>query len=509
MRAWKAAAKQAVLAWGAVLLIVGTGVSAQPSPSATPSSRPAALAPGLPPGPCMERTPEGGYVQPAKLPSLEYRCLTLRSGQRVFIGEAGTANPRTVLLVHGLGNNVHRDWIYTVPALARQFHVVAVDLPGFGASQAGAQGYSFEALGQALAEVVEQRAPGQKVHVVGHSLGGAVSLHFAHAHAARVDRLVLVDAAGILLKPVFARYIAGARLRQVGIENVDRILKAFDERINAVTRSVFLGLDDRFDFSRWLAQNPAVRYALLGRYVQVEAALGLVEQDFTTAIRETAAPTTVIWGRDDPITPVRTGYLLAARMRDARIQVLDKTGHTPMQERAEAFNRLLLDALAEPLAPRYAAGPPPPGPDEGNILCQNYTSREYTGRFDTITLENCTNVRIHGARLKQLVLRSSTVTLEDTIIESADVALSATGSEVTATGVQLRGRVAIRADSSYLDLAGTSLVATGPGVEIGAPSRLYFSVSDWHGTDYSGNAHFMWPLTPAIPTGPSSTPAPR
>jgi hypothetical protein len=66
-----------------------------------------------------------------------------------------------------------------------------------------------------------------------------------------------------------------------------------------------------------------------------------------------------------------------------------------------------------------------------------------------------------------------------------------------ATNASLRGRVAIRAEGSRLDLAGVSLRARERGVEMPAPSRFYFSVSDWHGSDHDGDAHFAWPPAPA------------
>ncbi|MBX3620114.1 MAG: alpha/beta hydrolase [Rhizobacter sp.] len=442
--------------------------------------------------PCVEPVADAASAPPPRLQSLRYRCLSLRGGQRVLVGEAGPAAAHTVLLVHGLGQNAHRDWATAIaPLVAGPFHVVALDLPGFGASPGGPQGYSFHALAGVLEQVLEQTAPGQRVHVVGHSLGAAVSLYFAHTRPALVDRLVLVDAAGILLKTVYVQHMASWRTPQVGIAPVDRVLKDLSDRIGGFRRGIFNNLDDRFDFSRWLAQNPGVRYALLGRHTQIEAGLGLVEHDFTAAIRETAAPTTVIWGHDDPIAPLRTGRLLAARMPDARLKVIDGAGHTPMQDSADAFRALLLEALVSPLSPRPQVEVP--AVSQGDVVCRDQVNRRYSGRFDSLTLDNCPGTRVSGAQLQRLVMRTSSVTLDDTVIESDDVAITAENSEVTATNLRLSGRVCIRADNSRFDLAGASLRAREEGVKIGSPSRLFFSVSDWQGTDFKGDAHFLWP----------------
>jgi pimeloyl-ACP methyl ester carboxylesterase len=450
--------------------------------------------------PCVEPVPPAAsgasaVLPPPRLRQLQYKCLSLRGNQRVLVGEAGDAKAPPVLLVHGLGNNAHRDWAPVIRPLAAQFHVITVDLPGFGASPGGAEGYSFIALGRVLSQVLDQLAPGQRAHVVGHSLGGAVSLFFAHAYGERVERLVLVDAAGILLKNVFVQHIAGLRTPQVGIAPVDQILKGFSDRLGGFKRGVFGQLDERFDFSRWLAQNPGVRYALLGRYTQVEAGLGLVEHDFTRAIRETTAPTTVIWGGNDPIAPLRTGRLLAARMPDARLKVMEGVGHTPMLESPESFRALLQEALTAPLAPKEAVVVP--AKSQGDVTCTADANRVYTGRFDSLTIDNCLGVRVHAAQIGKLVLRGATVTLDDVAVEADDIALSATDSEVTATNLRLSGRVAVRAENSRLDLAGASLTARERGVEAPPPSRVYFSVSDMRARENNGDVHSVWLPTAA------------
>jgi pimeloyl-ACP methyl ester carboxylesterase len=452
--------------------------------------------------PCVEPVPPAAsgvapVLPPPRLQQLQYKCLKLHGGQRLLVGEAGDAKAPPVLLVHGLGHNAHRDWAPVIRPLAAQFHVITVDLPGFGASPGSGEGYSFIALGRVLSQVLDQLAPGQKAHVVGHSLGGAVSLFFAHAYGERVERLVLVDAAGILLKNVFVQHIAGLRTPQVGIAPVDQLLKGLGDRLGSVKRGLFFRLDDRLDFSRWLAQNPHVRIALLGRHTQVDAGLGLVEHDFTRALRETTAPTTVLWGGEDPIAPLRTGRLLAARLPDARLKVMDGVGHTPMLESPEAFRALLLEALTVPqLAPRQAASVP--DTSQGDVSCNAQANRVYTGRFDTLTLDTCTGVRIHAARIKRLVLRNSTARLDDVVVEADDVALAATDSELSATNLRLAGRVAVRADNSWLDLAGASLVARERGVEAPPPSRVFFSVSEMRAPEHTGDLHTVWMPTPAV-----------
>jgi hypothetical protein len=166
------------------------------------------------------------------------------------------------------------------------------------------------------------------------------------------------------------------------------------------------------------------------------------------------------------------------------------------------------------------AGPPPPPhsdaaqalkhtPSQGHGLCQGTDDKRYSGRYDSLTLRGCGHVTITAAHIGRLVLDNSTATISDSLIDASDatvttgvpadavgVAIDARDSELSATAVQVRGRVGIRSSNSWFDLAGVSLRATGPGITLPAErTRIFWSVSDWQGSDHNGDAHFIWPRT--------------
>jgi len=425
-----------------------------------------------------------------RLPDARYTCMQLKSSRHVLVAEAGDKNLPAVVLVHGLGNNAHRDWRTTVPVLATKFHVVLLDLPGFGASQVLAQGYSFPGLADVLQEVVG-RLEVKRFHLVGHSLGGAVSLYFAQQHPQAIDRLVLVDAAGILVKPVFIRYLLEANVAAYGMGSLDSVMGMLGQAVPGGTEGLLDMLEDQRGMGRYLVDNPSIRGALFGNQIVADAALGLIEHDFTTAIRDVRLPTTIIWGSDDPVTPLRTGKVLAARMTDATLQVIVGGQHMPMNQRPAEFNPMLLRALTDP--PRAKAVAPLAPASQGNVRCVDQAQMRYTGTFDTITLEGCTNARIENAWVKQVVADRSSLSLDNVVLASDDVALQLKESNVKATGGSVSGRIAIRADASRMDLAGISLRAKEKGIEVERPSRIYFSVSDYDAPDYRGTAHLVWP----------------
>ncbi|MBK6850485.1 MAG: alpha/beta hydrolase [Burkholderiales bacterium] len=510
-RAWAKGWPTALLHVVGLMMMV---LSAGPVQAAEPDADWAAS----PCGAVLLRADDGRPARPpVRLPGLTYTCVPLADGQTLAVGRVGPAHALAdtpvVLLVHGLGQNAHTDWAATALDLARDHQVLAVDLPGFGASPPSRRALAFAALADQLAELITRLAPGRRVQVVGHSLGGALSLALAHRHPGLVDRLVMVDAAGILLKPVFMQHIVAQKAPATGFA-LDGLIGTVVGKLHGLSSLLFLGRDDRYDFTPWLMRNPDVRRALLGGMVQLDSALGLVEHDFSAAIRATTAPTTLIWGDADRIAPLRTGQLLAARLPRARLQVLPGAGHTPMADQPGEFALLLREALVGPLpAPRASADAAALvlAPSQGHGLCQGTDGARYTGRYDSLTLRRCGRVHIHAAHIGRLVLDNSTVSISDSVIDASDatvatgvpadavgVAIDARDSELSATAVQLRGRIGIRSSNSWFDLAGVSLRATGPGITLPADrTRIFWSVSDWQASDYNGDAHFIWPRTGA------------
>ena len=438
---------------------------------------------------CVDRIAStGSSAAFDRLPNVRYTCMELGSGKHVLVVEGGDAAKPAVVLVHGLGNNAHRDWRATFPALAQGYRVIALDLPGFGSSEAPAQRISLPLLADALGEVADRLAL-RRFHLVGHSLGGAVALYYAQRHPQQIDHLALVDIAGIFIKPVFLRFLLETNAENAGL---DSTLGALGSLLPGGTEAMLDALQDRSDLGRLLMDSPAVRSALFGDGAIGDAALDLLDYDLTVAIRDVRVPTAVIWGSADPVTPRRAGTLLAARMHDAKLYIVDGAEHMPMNQRPAAFNPILLTALSQSPGSGGTATAID-GTPRGSVRCKDQSGVRYTGTYESISLQNCTNVLITNARAGSVKALNSSLKIESSIIDGKLVALDAADSSVTATAVSLKGRVAIRASASRLDLAGVSLHATEKGLDMTGASRAYFSVSDYDAPDYRGDAHFAWP----------------
>lgn len=231
-----------------------------------------------------------------------------------------------VVLVHGQGG-CWQWWLRLIPLLASDSRVIAIDLAGFGGSQI-AERDVFDAQVATVIGVLDHCRIA-KATLVGHSMGGMVTLATATAHPDRVEALALIDAGG--------GSISGARL--------DLILTTF--RItNAVlqwswlTRLLIAGpllrritfamaVVDRRVVTRRIAAQIVPRLGSPGFIATLHAAASALEAIAPELIH---CPTLVLWGSRDRILPVATGRNLAGRIQNAKFEQLENIGHCPMLE---------------------------------------------------------------------------------------------------------------------------------------------------------------------------------
>ena len=275
------------------------------------------------------------------------------AGASVSYVDMGDGDGPPVLLIHGLGGR-WANWLENIPALAAHRRVIAPDLPGFGVSEMPAGEISISAHARVLEELCQQLGL-QAVVAVGNSMGGFVAAELAVASPDRVDRLVLVDAAGIVPAP-HHRARGVALLEVTGFMGA-RAAAAF-RTLAARPRLRRLALGFVAARPHELAADlvhdgllapitPAYRQAL-------HATLGYLSHDWGRRLETVRCPTLVVWGDRDAIIPVGHAEEYARLIPDARSLIISGTAHIPMVERPRTFNRELLGFLAE-----ASAAPPP------------------------------------------------------------------------------------------------------------------------------------------------------
>lgn len=253
-----------------------------------------------------------------------------------------------LVFVHGLGGQ-WQNWLENILRPARERRVVALDLPGFGASPAAAEHTSIPGYGRLVEGLCEQLGLGHVV-LVGNSMGGFVASEVAIQEPARVERLVLVSAAGISTTAVYAaplltvgRAVSAAmaygvpRQRMVARRRLSRHWS-----LSLVARHPSLLRPD-------LAYEGFISGA--GKPGFNDAFRATLEYDARHRLPEIGCPTLVVWGEQDAVIPVRDAHQFERLIPDARKLLMRDTGHISMAERPRAFN----DALESFMAERGAA----------------------------------------------------------------------------------------------------------------------------------------------------------
>lgn len=280
-----------------------------------------------------------------------------------------------VLLLHGLGGN-SITWHGVAPLLARklQAHVLAVDLPGFGASRPGQRRISTKLLVDVVLRVMENEAPpGTRWIVAGNSLGGLLALALACRVPERVERVTL-SALALPLRwgreravlSSFSRYVAvavpfqGRRLvthyiRQRGVPGIvdDPIQFLFRDpsRLDAELRQRLIGISEHR--LGW-AEEGARAYEQATRSLGIDL---LSPRGAARWIREVRRPVQAIYGSHDPLFPVSAWRTLEQTRPDWEYVVMEDIGHVPQLEAPEQFAEHMLEWLARPHAGRAAALP--------------------------------------------------------------------------------------------------------------------------------------------------------
>lgn len=283
---------------------------------------------------------------PAGDPVARARFVTLASGHRVRVVEAGDPSAPPVLLLHGWACSAY-SFRFTLPALAAAgLHATAVDLLGHGQSDKplAAEHYSADALTRQVAHLLDALDLGP-VSIVGHSLGGGVALRLAASHPERVDRVAVVSPANASAIPILrvARWLSPPAVAPLLPRLATRWL------FGLVLRSVQGGNHRRYtarDVDEYWAPTQSPDFVRALRLLVHEYDWSPLAPD---TLRTLHQPLLAILGDLDRLTPAAdiepwlcNGY--GGPVRVHRISA----GHTVQEEAPAAVNAALVDFLAPP-----------------------------------------------------------------------------------------------------------------------------------------------------------------
>jgi len=262
-------------------------------------------------------------------------------GARVNYVEIGEGEP--IVFVHGISGS-WQNWLENIPHFARERRVVALDLPGFGASPMPSWEIDIPAYGRLLHDFCEKLGI-EGATVVGNSMGGFIAVEAVTAAPGHFERLVLVSAAGIIntWNPE-ERAVATAWA-----------WKAFGPHY--ARRSRFIVSRPRareFVFRPFMRYPGRLREDLLLEQIESglkqadgfgDALQAVIRHDIRERLAAVEMPTMIIWGQSDRVIPMSAALSYHRRIPHSRLEIFERTGHGPQLERPARFNALLDDFL--------------------------------------------------------------------------------------------------------------------------------------------------------------------
>jgi pimeloyl-ACP methyl ester carboxylesterase len=250
------------------------------------------------------------------------------NGQLVHLRDEGPRNDALpVVLLHGTSASLHT-WEGWVAALKGRHRVITMDLPGFGLTGPNASGdYRADTYARFVLDVLDQLHV-QRFTVGGNSLGGEIAWRIALRAPQRVQKLILVDAAGLPYEP--RSVPLGWRLAKV--PGLNRLLEELLPRALVAQglaeayghpERVTPALVDRY-FELTLREGN--RHALVQRLQQAEHGADAAR---VTTLK---LPTLILWGGRDHLIPVAAAQRFQRDIAGSELVVFDDLGHVPQEE---------------------------------------------------------------------------------------------------------------------------------------------------------------------------------
>ena len=261
-------------------------------------------------------------------------------GRRTHYIEKGEGKP--VLLLHGFFYDSYL-WAANIDALAENFQVYALDLWGFGYSTREPLDYDYQLYVDQVLLFMDSLGI-SRASLVGQSMGGGTAILFCVQHRERVNKLLLVDPAGLPNPlPLTGKFFNLAR-----------------------TGEFFLGLNTnairRKNLRDFWIHNPELLtesyFENVTRFHKInnttEVLLTILRKQFFDKLRDEInclaqmeVSVLLVWGREDKSVPLSCGQEMHRILKGSRLEVINNAGHVPNFEGAEEFNQLAVDFLRE------------------------------------------------------------------------------------------------------------------------------------------------------------------
>ncbi|HEY5560171.1 MAG TPA: alpha/beta hydrolase [Clostridiaceae bacterium] len=229
-----------------------------------------------------------------------------------------------VVLLHGWGCSIkHFEVLHDY--LEKTFRVTSVDFPGFGESDFPSEPWNMDRYRDFTLKFFKALNIESPI-LFGHSFGGRVSIKLAEKIP--VKKFILIDSAGIKPKRTIKYYF-----KVYSYKLVKRILTA--PFIKNYTKTILIKYRGKAGSADYQALNEVMKKSFVN----------IVNEDLTPLLKTLSAPTLLIWGENDTITPCSDGKIMEEKIPDAGLVILKNVGHFSYLEKSNEFIIIITNFL--------------------------------------------------------------------------------------------------------------------------------------------------------------------
>jgi pimeloyl-ACP methyl ester carboxylesterase len=272
---------------------------------------------------------------------------------------------KTIIFIHGFSSSLY-SWSTCLEPISGQYRVVALDLKGFGFSEKPETEYTT---GEYVNFVIDfmDALKLDKATLCGNSMGGGIAWRTALKHPERVEKLILVDAAGYPSTRSGQPFIMKLVRKIGGLPGSDILFPLFTMRgrIRSSLESAYY-YDERVteqtvDAYYYSMRTKGARNAILARMLHPRSET----EKWVGRISELELPTLIVWGVEDTWIPAKDALKFHQDIAGSQLKLIDDCGHLPQEEEPEVFIMAVLDFMSGTKREVLLADHPPVLPVEG------------------------------------------------------------------------------------------------------------------------------------------------
>jgi pimeloyl-ACP methyl ester carboxylesterase len=242
---------------------------------------------------------------------------------------------KVIVLVHGFLSST-MSFRQLLPALTKHYKVIALDLPGFGQSEKSVSFiYRLCNYGQLIIDLLDQLNV-QDAILIGHSMGGQICMHAAKKSPKRIKKLILLGCCSYvkranrsLIACSYLPFFTWGMRNWIQKKDVKQNLLAVLHDSKLVTQELIDGYS-----------KPISEKAFIDSLIRL---LRHREGDMSSdQLKQIEQPVLMLWGKEDKVMPVKTGYKLKQDLPNAELIVYEKCGHLLMEEKPKEISREII-----------------------------------------------------------------------------------------------------------------------------------------------------------------------